>query len=292
MSTGARQSLSLLDDRVLTWVEYGDPDGVVVVNHHGGLLSATDVAPLDAAARAAGVRLVSYDRPGIAGSTLLPDRRTGDGAADTAAVLDHLGVESACVLGWSMGGQYALASAAGLGPRIRAAAVVAGCLPLDDAATLAELNAMDRRFTVLASHHHVALEDVAELWGGLARFSPRNWARIASDGEVEVDVEAVRAHADELAESAHDMAEQRAGIVEEYLAWARPWGFTLDQVGCPVHVWQGSDDHLVPPSWAQRLTDGLPSASLRVLDGEGHFLLLNHGERVLSDLVAAMPENT
>ena len=291
MSTAARRTLTTGDGRALTWVEYGDPDGVVVVSHHGGLLSATDVAPLHEAARAAGVRLVSYDRPGIAGSTSLPERRTADAAADSAALLDHLGVEDAVALGWSMGGQYALGTAAGLGQRIRAVAVVAGCLPLDDAGTLAELNAMDRRFTTLATHHRSALADGAELWGGLARFSPTAWAKVASEGEVDVDVDAVRAHADELAASAHDMAEQRDGVVEEYLAWARPWGFGLGDVSCPVHVWQGGDDHLVPPSWAVRLADGLPRATVRVLEGEGHFLLLNHGEQVLRELAAAMAEN-
>jgi pimeloyl-ACP methyl ester carboxylesterase len=269
-------------------VEYGDPDGLVVVNHHGGLLSATDVAPLDAFARDAGVRLVSFDRPGIAGSTPLPGRTTADGATDAEAVLDHLGVARAAALGWSMGGQYALATAAVLGARIGAVAVVAGCLPLDDPATLAELNAMDRRFTALASHHRTALADVAELWGGLARFSPSAWARVASEGEVDVDVAAVRANADQLASSAHDMAEQRDGVVEEYLAWARPWGFVLGDVACPVRLWQGSADHLVPASWADRLAAGLPSAQLRRLEGEGHFLMLNHGEQVLADLAATV----
>jgi len=291
MSDASRSTATTSDGRTLTWVEYGDPSGTVVVNHHGGLLSASDVAPLHEAARSVGARLVSFDRPGIAGSSPLPGRTTADGAADAAALLDHLEVERAAALGWSMGGQYALATAAGLGTRIAAVAVVAGCLPLDDPAALAELNAMDRRFTALASHHRSGLADMAELWGGLAHFSPGAWAKVASEGEVEVDVVAVHAHAEELASSAHDMAEQRDGVVEEYLAWARPWGFDLDDVACPVQVWQGGDDHLVPPSWAARLAGALPQAKLRMLEGEGHFLLLNHGEQVLGGLVAAVREN-
>ena len=285
--TDGRSTLTTSDGRTLTYVEYGDPQGTVVVNHHGGLLSATDVAPVAAAAQDAGVRLVSFDRPGIAGSSPQPGRTTADGAQDVAALLDHLGVERARALGWSMGGQYALATAALLPERIDGVAVVAGCLPLDDAATLAELNAMDRRFTALAAHHHVALEEVAALWGGLAHFSPRAWAKAASDGEADVDVEAVKAHADELAASARAMAEQHDGIVEEYRAWVRPWGFGLGDVACPAHVWQGSDDHLVPAAWAQRMTDELPHAELHLVDGEGHFLMLSHAGDVLASLVGA-----
>ena len=48
--------VTLSDSRTLAWVEYGDPTGTAVLNHHGGLLSGSDVAPLDEAARASGVR--------------------------------------------------------------------------------------------------------------------------------------------------------------------------------------------------------------------------------------------
>ena len=285
MSLAARSMMTTSDGRTLTYVDYGDPSGRVVLHHHGGLLSATDAAPLDDVAARLGIRLVAFDRPGISGSTSVPGRVTRDGANDAAALLDRLDVAEAWALGWSMGGQYALATAAVLGPRIRRVAVVAGCLPLDDPANRAELNDMDRRFTSLAVDHQFTLEKAALLWGGLARFSPQTWARIASQGEAEADAAAVRAHAQELADAAHDMSTQRHGIVEEYTAWARPWGFSLADVATPVDVWQGSDDHLVPVAWAERLADGLPDARLRILEGESHFLLLTHGDRVLAELV-------
>lgn len=282
---GSRGSVALADGRSLSVVEYGDPSGAVVVSHHGGLLSGSDVAPLDGLAASLGIRLVSFDRPGIGGSTASPGRTTADGGRDVVALLDGLGIPSAYLLGWSMGGQYALASAAALGTRALGTAVVAGCVPLDDDAALAELNAMDRRFTAMAAQHRTRLETVSAVWGGLARFMPSTWARAASKGETDADVAAVRAHADELAASAHDVHAQRDGVVEEYLAWARPWGFALDSIATPVTLWQGDDDHLVPPEWAGRLADGLPHATLRRVPDAGHFLLLTHGEDILRDLV-------
>jgi pimeloyl-ACP methyl ester carboxylesterase len=65
------------------------------------------------------------------------------------ALLDSLGTGRAAVLGWSMGGQYALACAALLPGRLSRTSVIAACLPLDDDATFGALNAMDRRFTRL-----------------------------------------------------------------------------------------------------------------------------------------------
>ncbi len=277
-----RQLLTLPDARSLAWVEYGDPAGAVVLNHHGGLLSATDVAPLDEAARQAGVRLISFDRPGIGGSSPLPGRTVLDGARDVDALLEALGIGEVGLLGWSMGGQYALASAYHLGPRVRRTAVVAGCLPLDDAVVLSELNAMDQRFTSMAADHRRRLEVVASSWGDLARFAPGTWARVSAAGEPEIDVEAVRASSTQLATAAHESTAQRDGWTEEYRAWVRPWGFALGDIASEVDVWHGTEDHLVPLAWAQRMAGGLPSATLNVLEGEGHFLLLNHAPDVLA----------
>ena len=53
-------------------------------------------------------------------------------------------------MGWSEGGQYALAVANALGDRVTGCAVIAGCLPLDDPDTFKQLNNLDRAFARLA----------------------------------------------------------------------------------------------------------------------------------------------
>jgi pimeloyl-ACP methyl ester carboxylesterase len=279
-----RSQLTLADGRTLAWTEYGDRAGTAVLNHHGGLLSGSDVAPLDDAAQAAGVRLVSFDRPGIGGSSPAAGRTVLDGAADAQALLDHLGIDAARLLGWSMGGQYALATAFHLGERIRRTAIVAGCLPLDDPGALAELDEMDQRLTSMAEEHVHRVRAAATAWGGLARFAPRAWATAASRGEPDADVAAVRANRELLSDSARGSAAQGDGWVEEYRAWVRPWGFALRDVETPVDVWQGTEDHLVPAVWAERMGIELPSATVHMLEGEGHFLLLNGAPEVFAAL--------
>jgi len=265
----------------LTYLEVGAPDGAVVMHHHGGLVSASDIIPLDEVARRAGVRWVSFDRPGIAGSTPMPGRTLLDGARDAEQLLDHLGVGRARVSGWSMGGPYALATVLHLGDRVPRAAVIAGSLPLNDPDTLAELNAMDRRFTSMARSHRSALRTTASVWGDIAAFSPRTWAALVSRGAGPLDEMAVRRVAHELAGSAADSVSQPDGLVEEYVAWARPWDFALGDIATPVDVWQGTEDHLVPVEWSRRMAAALPEGDLHVIEGEGHFLLLNHADDVL-----------
>lgn len=280
-----RSSLTLADGRTLTYLSVGDPGGQPVLHHHGGLVSAGDIVPLDRPAGQAGIRLIAFDRPGIAGSTLAAGRTVLDGGADAEQLIDHLGIDEVRVMGWSMGGPYALATAFRLGPRTLRTAIIAGALPLDDPATVAELNSMDRRFTGLAGEHAELLRAAAAGLGGMARFTPSLWARAAGDGEGAADEAALRRDAESMASAAAAGTVQHEGVVEEYLAWARPWGFDRADITTPVDVWRGTEDHLLPPTWASRLADGLPHAELHVVDGVGHFLLLSKAEDVFAALL-------
>ena len=79
---------------------------------------------------ARGIRLVTYSRPGYAGST-----REGRSVADCAArrrrIVDHLGADRFATMGQSGGGPHTLACAALLPDRVIACATIAGVGPWD-----------------------------------------------------------------------------------------------------------------------------------------------------------------
>ncbi len=279
-------SIDVGDERALGYRELGDPNGQPVVNCHGGLVCGLDIAPFHDAARELGVRIISPDRPGIALSDPAPGRTTADWADDVRALIDALGVARTAVLGWSMGGQYALACAARLHDRVTRTVVIAGAVPLDDETAFAELNSIDRRFTRLAQHHpHLASTLFATL-GELARHTPDVWAHLTARGAVPVEAEAMRALPDPgIAAAAAAALAHPDGMVEEYRAWVRPWGFAPEDVRAPVTIWQGDADELVPPRWAHELTDRIAGARLELRAGEGHFLGYRHQADVLRDLV-------
>lgn len=281
------RSVDLADGRVLGYREFGDPAGAPVVNCHGGLVCGLDVAPFDAAARELGVRLVSPDRPGIGRSDPRPGRATGDWAADVTELLDRLGLDRTGVLGWSMGGQYALACAAGLGHRVTRTVVIAGAPPLDDDAVFAQLNPMDRRLTRLSQHHpHVARSLFATL-GGVAAHAPGVWAHLTARGAVPDEAAALEGLPDPgIAAAAAEALGHADGMVEEYRAWVRPWRFAPEDVEGPVTIWQGTADELVPAAWGRALGERIPGARLNLLEGEGHFLGYLHQAEILRDLVA------
>ena len=59
-----------------------------------------------------------------------------------------------------------------------------------------------------------------------------------------------------MAEAMHDPR----GQVDDYRAFAAPWGFAPEDVASPVTIWQGDRDRLVPAEWATMLAARLPDA--------------------------------
>lgn len=280
---GDAATIQLDDGRTLGYREYGDPGGRPVLNCHGGLLCGLDVAPFDGPARALGLRIISPDRPGLGRSSSAPGRVTADWSSDVRQLLASLDVDRCGVLGWSMGGQYALACAAGLPDVVERTTVIAGCLPLDGPGTFDQLNDMDRRFTRLAQHHpHVATETFRAL-GELARRTPRAWAQLTTRGAVPDEASTMEGLPDPgIASAAAEALRHGGGMTEEYVAWARPWGFAPEDVGCEVDVWQGDQDDLVPPAWGAELARRLAKGRLRTVEGAGHFLGYTHASEVLA----------
>lgn len=255
--------IRLADGRRMGWAEYGDPGGVAVVSCHGGLLCRTDAAPAEAVARGLGVRLISPDRPGIGLSDAAPGRTTAGWAADVTQLADRLGLGRFAVTGWSYGGQYAAAVAWALPDRVTRAAIVAGCLPLDEPGRLAELNPVDRAIL------------------RLGRRSPA----LARAGLGGLGV-AARLGRSARARSAAEALRRPSGVVEDYLAAARPWGFRLEDVAAHIDVWQGTADRLVPAPWATEIARRAPVSTLVMLEGEGHLIGLTRRGEVLERLVA------
>ena len=113
----------MADGRRLAYAEWGDPDGKPLFLFHGAPFSRL-FCPDEPATLAAGVRLITVDRPGIGRSDVLEARSWGDWPADVVALAGALGIDRFAVVGWSYGGNYAAACAALIPSRVTAAGVV------------------------------------------------------------------------------------------------------------------------------------------------------------------------
>ena len=117
------------DGRSLDVHVAGPDDGTPVVFHAGTPGSGLPFGALVNALADRGLRYVSWNRPGYGSSTRQPDRSVADVARDASDILDDLGAGECYVLGWSGGGPHALAMAALLPDRVRAAATIGGVAP-------------------------------------------------------------------------------------------------------------------------------------------------------------------
>jgi pimeloyl-ACP methyl ester carboxylesterase len=288
----AQRTVVLRDGRALEVITDGDPDGVAVVFHHGTPFSAVSYRPASDGVRARHARLVSWSRPGYAGSTRRPGRVVADVAEDTAEVLDTLGHDRFVTLGWSGGGPHALACAALLPERCAAATIIGGVAP-NDAAGLDWLDGMGpenvEEFALAAAggknfsdfltrqaaqFSALDAEDVAASLGGLVS----DVDKAALTGEL----------ADYMARSlAAAVSGGTDGWHDDDMAFLAGWGFDLGAITCPVAVWQGRLDRMVPFAHGVWLAAHVPTARAHLLPEEGHVsLCVGAFDHILDDLLA------
>ncbi|MGN6742138.1 MAG: alpha/beta fold hydrolase [Amnibacterium sp.] len=258
MSDDARL-LRTPDGRVLQVADAGG-DGPPVLWHAGSPHTGALIEPVVAAARTAGVRLVTWARPGYGASTRWPDRRVADAAADAAVVADALGIGRFAGLGYSGGGPHAIAGAALLPGRVVAVAALAAVAPdtgrddwLAGMAAPAALTAARRGRTARAA---VPDEfDPASFTAADRAAREAGWAAVGDD-------------ANRAGEAG------TAGLVDDDVAFAAPWGVDLAAVTAPVLLVQGEADRVVPPAHARLLAAALPTGVLRMRAGDGHVSVL------------------
>ncbi len=269
--------VTLADGRQLAYEEYGDPSGFPVLSFHGGMSSRLDAAPAHGAAVARGVRLVSPDRPGIGLSTYQPGRRLIDWPADVQRLTQVLGMERFAVMGWSAGGPYAAVCAARMGGRVTAAALLSSSVPLDLYGTTRGLTLEDRALLVLSQRipwlasavmkvSIVNASNARLLRAAMRTFPPADRTVLTEWGPPDTALAFVR----------EALRQGTAGCVQDYRIFGDPWGFSLEEIRVPVHIWEGSDDRTGPPGYRAFLKRHIEHATVTVVPGEGHLSLLPH----------------
>ncbi len=123
------ETIEQADGRQLAYAVWGDPAGFPVVVLHGTPGCRLNRYPDEQALAAAGIRVITYDRPGYGGSDRDPGRQVAGCVADVAAIADAVGVDRFAVSGGSGGGPHALAVAAGLPDRVTRAGCAVGFAP-------------------------------------------------------------------------------------------------------------------------------------------------------------------
>ncbi len=288
MTSDKNNKIKLKDGRSLGFTEYGDPNGKPVFFFHGWIGSRLDFEPNDKAARVAKARVIAVDRPGCGLSDYQPHRSILDWPDDIAELADSLGFKRFAVVGHSFGGPFVIACAFKIPERITGAGIVAGIGPLNRPGAAKGLPAMPRLGLWMAGHAPTfflkpyiwQMEWMTKhpelLAKGLSSQLPKSDAELVSRQEYSCVL--------------NNMAEMfkpgNAGAISDARAFARPWGFKVEDVRVKVNLWYGEEDRNVPMQMGEYYRKALPQCEPVVYPKEGHFIVYSHAQEILETLVA------
>jgi pimeloyl-ACP methyl ester carboxylesterase len=276
------------DGRTLAYLEVGDPGGPLVLHNHGGPSSRLEARLLADSASRNRLRLICVDRPGMGQSTAQKARSYAAWANDLIAIADALGCDEFGVTGWSEGGPWALAAAAYLDPaRLRHVSSIAGGSygTFGDNWAAQYLSKVDALGGSLALRFKPGFRLMYAALGLSAKHFRGSFVKQVRnslndyDRQLLLRPEVTTAFGDSCAEC---FAQGSGGLVRDAELLYRSWAFDVATIERRVHMWQGTDDRLVPDPINKAVADRMPGAVWHAVEGAGHFVAVGSGDDVFA----------
>jgi pimeloyl-ACP methyl ester carboxylesterase len=230
----------------------------------------------------AGLRFLTVERPGFGISDFQPNRQLLDWPGNIEQFASELDLSRFLLVGTSGGGPYVAACAHSIPARIDAAAIVAGFGPMN--ADAIEGMAWSRRAAV-----------------GLVRMLPRPMQWIADTLPLQRHPELIYRYMmramprevdlladgweDRMADVAEALRPGLRGFVQELQIVTGDWGFRLEDIRAPVHVWHGEADQATPISMGRQMARRIPGCQAHFIPNAGHLLWKSHQEEIVAAMV-------
>lgn len=204
-------------------------------------------------------RCITYDLRGVGQSDVPPATYNArDMADDALALLTALGIESAHVAGYSLGGAIGQEMALKAPARVKTLSLYASFDRVDPY--------LRRRYELLVK---ILTETTPELWAMFTAFTAFGEEYINThDDEVEREV-ALRAK-----RWYGSSPPSKEGLLGHYRAiLSHHAADRIAAIKCPTWIGVGSSDPVTPPSYARRMTQAIRGAELEIFPGAPHRLL-------------------
>ncbi|WP_368896982.1 alpha/beta fold hydrolase [Morganella morganii] len=280
-----RKNIILLPDgRRFSWYDSGPETGIPVVFCTGAGMSGSAGFGIPYLADN-NIRLITPDRPGLGNSSPDAGKSPESFAADVTFLMQSLGYTRFRAAGFSQGAVYAMALA--YYAQVSALALISGQDQFDYPPTRALLSA-----------------DIIDMQKN-ARTQPdgfTSWVRenITADWLMsfilnysgETDLTVYQA-ADFLPAYRQCMTEAfsqgNEGYTQDLLIAMQEWGFTPEQITCPVSLWYGEKDTSTvhSPDGGKILAGRFPRAEHHLFAEEGGALLWTQSQAILQALACA-----
>jgi pimeloyl-ACP methyl ester carboxylesterase len=276
--------IRLRDGRWLAYTDIGESDRPSMLFFHGAPSSRLRLVYLEDEIRAAGIRVISPDRPSYGGSSPQPGRSIIDWPRDVEALTEVLGIQRFGVAGHSSGGPYAVAVAALLPDR------VSGLVTLGGVTDMAWPGAWEGYFE--SELELMRMPDEGSVVAWCVEHFGQDGSGFMSASGIELPEADLPLYEDERIASMLAVARAEAfrqgvgGYARDVYVQGRPWPFDPAQIQAPSIIVHGEGDSLLPVAHARHTAETVPGARLDVLAGHGHFSILAELPGIAAALLA------
>ncbi|MEM9352701.1 MAG: alpha/beta hydrolase [Planctomycetota bacterium] len=257
---------------------FGNPDGPPVFYFHGTPGSRLEAALIQCEARAAGVRLIAVDRPGMGRSAYQSCRRILDWPCDVERLAECLGLggQRFGIVGLSGGAPYAASCAICIPERLTHVAIVSGYAPLG-APGVCPGN-QDELIELVAKRPRLA-KGFFGLIGKRLDKRPDKVVQRVTKGWTAADKRMVLCNPVHYRQLVANLNAATAcgpqGIVTDIRLLAGCWGFDVSSIcGVPVSIWQGCCDRIATPSMGRYFHERIAGSELHLDPDGGHVTTL------------------
>lgn len=266
---------SLKDGRTLSYMEFGDPTGHPVFYAHGGPGSRLEGKLFHEEALRHKYRFIATDRPGMGESTYLFNRKLLDYPRDVAELANALGIGKFGVMGWSGGGAHTTVCGYAIPERLLFNMSFAGYTNFAEMPGAEEYleSKLDKMSVGLSKKHPRLFKIFFDLMNVSEKFMPESTYKAfmkelcESDQKIAAEQEFRKIFMESQAEAFRQGSQ---GVTSDAAVHYVDWGFRLEKISFNLHVFHGTDDHLVPLEFGRHISKNVPHCELHSLKGEGH----------------------
>lgn len=261
----------------LSWYEYGASDGEPVFYFHGAPGTGIEAHPAEQIAIDLGIRLIAIDRPGYGNSALQTNFKLLDWPDAVSQLADKLHLKRFSLLGFSVGGMYALACASKIPERIKQVALVSSVAPFETEVMQNYINPdFKPLYELSVSNKEAAIQQASQL------LSP-------AEGFMDILLQILPPADKELFSSKHihkhhlnciSLATSK-GVVNDLQNIVMPWQFDLKDIDLSIDVWHGRSDNLIGFAVGEYLSQTLKDSTIHFFDNFGHYFLFEKWQEVL-----------
>lgn len=268
------QLLTLADNRVLTWFEYGDPAGlpIIIFESIGGALPSHEDSTQYYLEKK--LRIIVIIRPGYGSSTSNVNISYKNFSHDVVELLDHLRLKQVSVIGYSLGGAYGSVFAACYPERVDHLGLFSSTVPWDyiSQPLAPHLRMMQQVFNiapdifkyVMSLIMHSTLRDPKKYYSKIAKNLNKTDFQILTGTLWRERIgEQIR----------HRLMGGVKVYVQEYVMMTQNWEIELSDIQCPTLIWHGEEDNLVNIHDIKVLASDIEYADLMTFKKQGHYLI-------------------